>query len=358
MTSTPVVDLSATERIHVHPDVRHPKYDREIRVLCVIPTKLRPVTKCPMIFAHRQVLGLADAGVKVERFYLVLEPSPRTLLEQWRLLRGAIRAFSPDVIHAQYGTVTALMSVMSSHLPSVITFRGSDLNPDPFATRALWLMRRTISEVAALRADQIICVSDQLKNRLWWRTNRATVIPTGVDTSHFHPRPRSEARKLLGWKDDRERVVIFNASGNPRIKRLDIAQAAVDVARKIYGDIRFIVLEGDVPPDRIPLYMAAADLLLLTSESEGSPTVVQEAMACDLPVVSVDVGDVRERLRRVEPSFIVPKDPESIGRMIAEVLTDRPRSNGAARIAECSNQVVIERTIMAYRTAIQNACDA
>lgn len=347
------VDLSALDHF-----ARHPEYDREIRVLCVIPTKLRPVTKCPMIFAHRQVVALAEAGLQVKTFHLVLEPSPRTLLEQWLLLRQAIRSFNPDVIHAQYGTATAFFSVTSSHLPTVITFRGSDLNPDPFAGPLLWFSRRLLSEFAALRARRIICVSAQLKGRLWWGTARASVIPTGVDTAQFRPRPRDEARKQLGWVDDRERVVIFNASGNPRIKRLDIAKASVDVARKIYGDIRFVVLEGNIPPESVPLYMAAADVLILTSESEGSPTVVQEAIACELPVVSVDVGDVRERLQGVQPSFIVPKDPLEIGRVIAKVLADRPRSNGATRIAECSNQAVIERTIKAYRAAILNTCDA
>jgi glycosyltransferase involved in cell wall biosynthesis len=355
MISKPAVSI--TERVTGENFVMHPRYDRKIRVLCVIPTKLRPVTTVPMIFARRQVVALLYAGLQVESFYLLLEPSPRVLLGEWRRLRKAIRAFNPDVIHAQYGTLTALLSVMSSGLPAVVTFRGSDLNPDSVDGRGLSFARRAISELAALRANQIICVSSQLKNRLWWGRNRTVVIPTGVDTVQFRPRSRAEARKQLGWKDDHERVVLFNVSGNPGIKRLDVAQAAIDVAREIYGEIRFVVLEGDVSPDSIPLYMAAADLLLLTSDSEGSPTIVQEAIACELPVVSVDVGDVRERLQGVQPSFIVPRDPKEIGHIIAQVLANRPRSNGAARITECSNEVVIERTIIAYRAAIQNALD-
>ena len=346
--------LPATKRGNCEQPMKQLKSNERIRVLCVIPTKRTPATKFSMIFAERQVAALLEAGLEVECFYLLVEPDLRTMVEQWRRLRETIWDFCPDVVHAQYGTVTALLSVLSSHVPAVITFRGSDLNPEPAAGRIVCLIRRLISELAALRANQIICVSPQLKARLWWRRSRAIVIPTGVDTEQFRPRPRVEARKQLGWKDDSERIVLFNAGGNPRIKRLDLAQAALDVAREICGDIRLVVINGEVPPDRVPLYMAGADLLLLTSDWEGSPTIVQEANACELPVVSVDVGDVRERLEGVLPSFIVPRDSVAIGRVIAEFLVHRRRSNGADRISECSNSVVIERTISAYRAAIHN----
>src|SRR5262249_9314491 len=117
--------------------------------------------------------------------------------------------------------------------------------------------------------------------------------------------------------------------------------------------LRFVVLNGDVAPNVIPAMMNASDCLLLTSDSEGSPVVVQEALACNLPVVSVDVGDVRERLRGIWPSQIVDRNPEEIGKAIAEVLKSGQRSNGRSTVRDISCAAVAERTIAVYRQALK-----
>jgi glycosyltransferase involved in cell wall biosynthesis len=116
--------------------------------------------------------------------------------------------------------------------------------------------------------------------------------------------------------------------------------------------MRFVVLHGDVAPEIIPIMMNAADCLLLTSDSEGSPTVVQEALACSLPVVSVDVGDVRQRLEGVCPSRIVDRNPEDLGKALAEILICGRRSNGSSRVRDVSCSAVAEQTIRVYRTAL------
>src|SRR5262249_21309276 len=141
---------------------------------------------------------------------------------------------------------------------------------------------------------------------------------------------RDEARLRLGWGLD-ERVVLFNAGREPKVKRLDLARAAVEAARRRCGDIRFAVLDGYVDPKEIPTWMNAADCLLFTSDWEGAPTVIQEALACDLPIVSVNVGDVPERLQGVSPSCIVARDPEALGGALADILETRERSNGHTR---------------------------
>ena len=318
---------------------------RPLRVLAVIPAGASSLS---MIFARRQVASLSRSGVRCETFLLASRTSPWLLLKEWRRLRRAIRVFQPDVLHAHYGTVTALVSGLSTRVPFVVTYRGSDLNPDPSASWVLCSIRRLISEIAGLMATRIICVSEQLKQQLWWRKRIAIVIPTGVDTDSFYPRARSEARAQLGWPN-RERVVLFNGGGHPLLKRLDLAQAAVDVARAICGDIRLAVLNGNVAPDSVPVMMSAADCLLLTSEWEGSPTVVQEAMACNLPVVTVDVGDVQSRLSGVSPTRIVGRDPTKIGAAIAEVLTLGQRSNGRSRVEGISNAAIAGQVTSIYR---------
>ena len=317
---------------------------RPIRVLATIPAG---TSSSSMFFARRQVASLSRTGVCCETFHLASRTSPWVLLKEWRRLRRAIRVFRPDVLHAHYGTVTALFSRLSTCVPVVVTYRGNDLTPDPGASWALNSIRKLISEIAALLATRIICVSDQLRQQLWWRKPIASVIPSGVDTDLFYPRAHSEARAQLGWPY-RERVVLFNAGGHRSLKRPDLAQAAVDAARGICGDIRLAVLNGNVAPDSVPVMMSAADCLLLTSECEGSPNVVHEAMACSLPVVTVDVGDVGSRLSGVSPTRIVGRDPREIGNAIAEVLTLGQRSNGWSRVESISTDAVAGQITSIY----------
>jgi len=316
-----------------------------LRVLAVTPL---PSSKASMVHVARQVASLEAAGVTCQTFTVASRTSPRIVVREWSRLRREIRAFRPHLVHAHYGTMTAFLTIVSTALPVIVTYRGSDLNPNRSRGRLREAVGTVLSQIAALRAARIICVSKQLKGKLWWRRDRVSVIPTGVDMTLFCPRDRDEARRELGWEKD-ERIVLFNA-GDPICKRLDLAQAGVRFAESLCGRIQFVVLDGNVLPDLIPLMMNAADCLLLTSDWEGSPNVVKEALACNLPVVSVDVGDVRERLERVRPSMIVPRDSCEIGRAISDVLKQGQRSNGRESGNALSSETVSRRIVSLYRT--------
>jgi teichuronic acid biosynthesis glycosyltransferase TuaC len=322
-----------------------------IRVLSVIP---EPKLQSSMIFARRQVRWLQNAGVVCTTFFLASRTSPLIMAREVLRLRKLTRSFCPDIVHAHFGTMTAFLAALSSQVPLVITYRGSDLNHCSSLPKLRSMFGTLLSQVAALRATRVICVSEQLRTRLWWRKDIAIVIPSGVDISIFHPRPKNEAREALGWRSD-ELVVLFNASQEPVIKRLDLAEAAVRVAEASCGKIRLVVLRGDLAPDTVPIMMAAADAILVTSDSEGSPNVVKEAMACDLPVVSVAVGDVRERLVGVTPSRVVARDAGEIGKAVAEILLQCERSNGSSMVKSISSIETAKKTIAVYQMALTNA---
>jgi glycosyltransferase involved in cell wall biosynthesis len=101
----------------------------------------------------------------------------------------------------------------------------------------------------------------------------------------------------------------------------------------------------------------AADCLLVTSLHEGSPNVVKEAMACSLPVVSVDCGDVAERLRNVHPGAICPYDVNALAQAVSGVITTPVRSNGPAQVASqgLSASVVAHQVIKIYATSIKQS---
>lgn len=321
--------------------------DRPLRVLFVIPSASGGAS---MIFATRQSESVEQAGITGLKFFLASRTNPRIILRERERLRAEIANFKPDVVHAHFGTMTGFFCACFSPVPVVITYRGSDLNPAPSMSQTRWRFAFLLSQLAALRASRIICVSKALKRRLWWRRDRATVIPTGVDTRRFAPCPREEARLRLGWRQE-ERIVVFNAGKTPAVKRLDLAEAAIAEAEKICGPIRFEVLRGETPPDQVVHILNAANCLLMTSDYEGSPTIVQEAMACNLPVVTVEVGDVQERLFNVQPTRIVDREPQALGKAIAEFAASDLRSNGAEAAQEIALDTLRETLAEVYRAA-------
>ena len=315
------------------------------RVLFVIPGD---GAGSSMIFVRRQAESVRRAGVAVHCFYLRSRTSPGALARDLLRFRREAARFEPDIVHAHYGTVTALFAALAApRTPLVITYRGSDLNRLPREDGLRPAAARLMSQLAALRAARIVCVSEDLLRRLWWRRGRVIVLPTGVDTGVFRPEPRQAARDRLGWHAG-ERVVLFNAGRNPANKRPDLAQAAAALARQQAPDLRLEIMDGGVPPALVPTLMNAADCLLVASDAEGSPTVVQEALACGLPVVSVEVGDVAERLRGVTHSRIVARDPAAIGAALAELTGTGLRSNGPQEAAGISLERIAERLRRLY----------
>jgi glycosyltransferase involved in cell wall biosynthesis len=273
----------------------------------------------------------------------------RRFFAEWRELRARVRRVRPDVVHAQFGKFTALMAAFCG-APLVITFRGTDINRNTKYSLLRSALGIAASQLAACFARGIVCVSREIRAKVWAAAFRPSILlPTGVDLGAFRPMDRAAARARLGIAAG-EKVVLFNAGRNPDVKDPQLAAAAVAHASRTMEGIRFVVLDGSAPPGDVPVYMNAADVLLLTSRSEGSPTVVQEAMACNLPVVSVDVGDVRERLEGVQGCAVVgSRDPALLAGALMEILKSPRRSDGRIHAAALDIAAIAARLADFYR---------
>jgi teichuronic acid biosynthesis glycosyltransferase TuaC len=330
-------------------DVMHAQRGTPIRVLSVIPGTGKDAS---FVFLRRQLQSLKRAGVELREIYLHSRTSLRYLLRARKSLVKEITDFRPHVIHSQYGTVTSLLCCTVRGAPLVITFRGSDLNPHMSVGWLRGQLSTLFSQVSALHASQIICVSRQLLDQLWWGKYKSVVLPTGVNLDLFRPMSIVEARAALKW-DPLERIVLFCGGTKPAAKGLSLVQAAVRCAEKAMGNIRLFVLDGSFASDAVPLYLNAADCLAFASLNEGSPNIVKEALACNLPIVSVDVGDVRERLEGVSPSKIVHRDSSEFGAALAGLLQARKRSNGREKVLVCSEEATTLRLLSLYREGLE-----
>lgn len=302
-------------------------------------------------FVVQQVTFLKRAGVKVDVFPFQGRGSPASYLKAWREVRARLRAAPYDLIHAHFGN-SALLA-LPRRLPLVLTLWGSDVQGivGPGGRYTLkGVLLRQITRMAARAADQVIVVAERLIRFLPARDYH--VIPGGIDLDLFKPVPRHEARQALGLPDEQP-IVFFAANPGTPVKRFGLARAAVDALRADMPDVQLLTA-GGIPFTQMPLYMNAADVLLVTSRHEGSPTVVKEALACNLPVVSVDVGDVRQRIAGVAGCVVCKDDrPETIAAALRQVLAERARTNGREAAQWLDEKLMAEEIIAVYWQAVE-----
>ena len=187
--------------------------------------------------------------------------------------------------------------------------------------------------MAAWRAQSLVVKSHNLLSALPAPLrSRAEIIPNGVDDKVFTPLGRTDARSKLGWTESQP-IVLFNTGVNVHnrimrvVKNLPLAQATMTELRKSHPVAKLEMLSF-TPQADVALKMTAADCLLVTSIHEGSPNIVKEAMACNLPVVTVPCGDVEERLAGVQPGSVAAYDAAQLATSIRQVLERGGRSNG------------------------------
>lgn len=300
-------------------------------------------------FVVQEVAFLRKAGVQVDVFHFRGARNPLNYLSAWLRVRKQMSRLHYDVIHAQWGQ-SALLA-LPKRRPLVITFRGSDLQ-GIVTTNGRYtlsgLILRAVSRSVARFADQLIVVSRRLSQRLDGLP--CHIIPSGVDLDLFRTIPKDEAREKVGLQLNKQ-LILFAGGPNQPVKRYLLAREAV--ARLRAQPVPDLVVVDRVPHHLMPYYLSACDVLLLTSSHEGSPNIVKEALACNLPVVSVDVGDVRERLNSVEGCVVCDDDrPETIAKGLAEVLAKHARLNSRQSVYELDERLLVGRIIAIYRKAM------
>lgn len=242
-----------------------------------------------------------------------------------------------DLVHANFG-LTAPHALAQVRLPVVVSLWGTDVFGDYG-----W-----VSKICSRYADAVIVMSERMGEQL---SCDYEVIPHGVDFEQFYPLSQERARERLGWDQDAHQILFPSPTTRPE-KNFPRAERVVEEARENLSDR--VVLQtpnGKYDHDEMVYVMNAADALLLTSKYEGFPNSVKEALACNLPVVSTDVGDVRDRLDGVDHSAVATTD-ERLVEAVADVLRSGERSDGREAIRALSTERMGEQLRAVYEDVL------
>jgi teichuronic acid biosynthesis glycosyltransferase TuaC len=270
-----------------------------------------------------------------------LPPGGRSLARAGLELRRRYRHERFDVVHAHFG-LTAWPALTVPARVRALTVHGTDVRHPRtrLATRAvLPLMDISAAASASLAAE--------LPSRAARR--RAQVLPCGVDLERFRPLPRAQARDELGL-DPARAYLLFSADPSRTEKRYDRAFA---LARAL--DVELLAL-GGVDPTQVPLWINAANAVVVPSEREGFGLAVLEALACDIPVLATPVGIHPDALHDVEGTLCAPFSLERWRVTLEPHLTEPDRRvDGRRSAARFSAQAMAARVAAAWRAALDQA---
>src|SRR3954471_14324800 len=323
------------------------------------------------VFTRRDDDALPQQVVTQDGYHVVHVPAgPPVVLPKddllWHMpefasfLRRTWAEHPPDLVHAHFW-MSGLASVAAAGpIPVLQTFhalgsvkRRHQGDADTSPPQRIELERslcRNVTHVVATCSDEVF----ELR-RLGLPSDRASIVPCGVDTTLFTPRgpvaPRSDRPRLLvlgrlverkGQEDavralvgipDAELVVVGGPpterlDDDPEVRRLRAIAARLGVADRL-------CFTGSVSRADVPAWVRSADVVLAVPWYEPFGITPLEAMACGRPVVATAVGGLVDSVADgVTGDLVPPRDPERLGQTLAALLADDERraAYGAAGV--------------------------
>lgn len=260
----------------------------------------------------------------------------------WAFFQVFLRTWrdSYDIVHAHYG-LSGLSAIFRWRTPLIITLHGSDILVGKFEP--------CLSRLACSFANSTIVVAKHMQ-----KMKRSTVIPCGVDLKLFRPMPQKEARLKLQLSQDKK-LILFPFNPLKTGKGFDIVKRVVAILNMHGHNVEPVVV-FDVPNTQMPLYYNAVDAMILCSDSEGSPTSIKEALACNTPVVSTRVGDVTEIMKGIKGVKLCEQNAECLANGLSQLLFQKNEEifDSRTSMQRYSQKCVAKAIVKVYETVLSN----
>lgn len=304
----------------------------------LIVTNMWPTAERPSLgsFVRDQVDALRRiAGIDLEVFSFS-PGGPSAYARAASDLRARFRGRRFDLVHAHFG-LTAWPALAARGSAHAVTLHGTDLAHP---------RSRAITLAALPFLDLVATVSEPLNESVpaWAVRGARAVLPAGVDVDRFRAIPRAEARAALGLRPDGP-YLLFPADPRRPEKRFDRA-------RLVAADVPLLTLE-QVDPSQVPLWVNAANAVLVPSEREGFGLAVLEALACDVPVLATPVGIAPAVLPGVAGTYCGQFDERAWRAAVAAHLAaEDPRVQGRGRAEAYSTNRMAAEVVAAWRSVL------
>lgn len=310
----------------------------------LVITNMYPCKEKPFwgIFVKEQVESLKKKGLEVDVFFINgIKSRWNYFSALWNLLKLIYKKRRYDIIHIHhtYCMPHALLAklLIKNHPPIVFTFhepeflKPKEIRPEEADFLKKLVFKRSLKKWALKKADLIITVWSKLTETLNVNSYNVYTIPCGINAELFKPLPREVCRKQLNLPLDRP-IIFFPADVTRKThKGVALFEESIKIVKEKIPSI-LVLTGGKIKHEEMHIYMNAADVIVQTSLFEASPMVIKEALATGTPIVTTDVGDVKEVIGNTPGCYIVPPIPDKIAEAIIQALSFKGKTSGKERI--------------------------
>lgn len=288
----------------------------------------------PIVF--NQGKSLEKRGILVE-YYGIKGKGVLGYIKNIKEIRYFLKQDRYDIIHSHYSLTSIVVSIanIGLRIPQVSSLMGSDIQTS-------FIMKNIIKLFSLIFWRETIVKSEDMKKKIG--LNGCVVIPNGVDLDELIPDDQYKYKKIVGFNLNKNQIV-WVSNPNRFEKNFELAEESVKILDN--ANIELIVVTGK-SYNKVKEFMLASDMLLLSSMWEGSPNVIKEAMALNIPIVSTNVGDVKEIISGTEGCLVVDQNVDEVSKAIKECLNFGKRTKGRLMINHLDSKIIADKIINLY----------
>jgi teichuronic acid biosynthesis glycosyltransferase TuaC len=277
--------------------------------------------------------SLIREGVELE-YFTIKGKDVKGYLKSIFTLREYLKNNSYDIVHAHY-SLSAIVASLAGAEPLVVSLMGSDVKANNWFKWIIYFFNY-------FSWSSVIVKSEDMHLSLGIR--KALIIPNGINMNKFIPIDKNIAREKINWNKSKKHI-LFAADPNRKEKNFLLTKMAFEMISDTNIELHYL---KNVPNNMMPYYYNAADVVMLTSLWEGSPNAIKEAMACNIPIVSTDVGDVKNIIGNTSGCFITENTKEDVSIKIMKAISCAKPTLGRKNINDLNDVTVAKNIINIY----------